>query len=491
MKWDWRKKQTPSDAAALAELTPRERGPAQEIARILDPLSPAVRDKVMAQIEAKIAQGGPDLRGPKDVSRMAREIAGIGHEAVDRERVKLKATFRQMVEKWGIKDLAYASEMECLMMLYTNTRIHNEALDKLAENALVMLAQDDVAWDAPENLTLQAESSILDRNLDLAEPLGSKERKAVVTELIKKRVLRMKDRETTGKWIEDSHEYVLDELKSKHLSNCFEWSKQWKTAGYARMACGHKLAAALMMTTAPDDAEVTAPWEAWSLYVPDGLMPMPFSKEGVLRIRDEIDAFEKGKAEDPGPVVPDLVVDVGLPKNSDDLIQAEIQRIWCKGSEPLHIVVKVHGRCTVMKLSMGKLHAPALVTLIKNYVKGVCLALDADVERVHRKGVWGPKSGKKRTGKEPAAGAQYELGAPVTIDLRQHVRDFLAGSGRKGVSPKVQFLVRGHWRHQVCGPGRVDRKYIHIEPFWKGPEDARVLLRPHIIRDKKETPPST
>lgn len=36
----------------------------------------------------------------------------------------------------------------------------------------------------------------------------------------------------------------------------------------------------------------------------------------------------------------------------------------------------------------------------------------------------------------------------------------------------VRFVVKGHARLQPCGPGRVDRKLIWIDPFMKGPDDA-------------------
>lgn len=34
-----------------------------------------------------------------------------------------------------------------------------------------------------------------------------------------------------------------------------------------------------------------------------------------------------------------------------------------------------------------------------------------------------------------------------------------------------QWTVSGHWRHQVCGVGRADRKLTYIHPYIKGPED--------------------
>lgn len=52
-----------------------------------------------------------------------------------------------------------------------------------------------------------------------------------------------------------------------------------------------------------------------------------------------------------------------------------------------------------------------------------------------------------------------------------------------GRSVNVRFMVRGHWRRQVCGPGHKDRKLIFIQPFWKGPKDAVQPDRLYVVTD--------
>ncbi len=72
----------------------------------------------------------------------------------------------------------------------------------------------------------------------------------------------------------------------------------------------------------------------------------------------------------------------------------------------------------------------------------------------------------------------FKLTRPVEVDVRGFVKDYVT----KGLRlPTVQSLVRGHWKQQPCGSGRSERKFIHIEPYWRGPEDAPVAVRPHII----------
>jgi hypothetical protein len=210
-----------------------------------------------------------------------------------------------------------------------------------------------------------------------------------------------------------------------------QWSIRWREAGYARVDVSHKLAAALMLTDVGDEIELRAPWRAFSVHVPPGITR-------VSRIC------------------------VAVP--SDQSI------------EPLFVIFEDGslGEFNENHLELAELD------LLRNFVRGVCLAVEqGHAKREGNHGTQG--AGKqKRFAKAPPAGERYQLAAPVKIDLREVVREHLGGK-HKGGSPKVQFVVRGHWRDQTHGPQRSLRKRIWIEPFWKGPEEARVLLRAHHV----------
>jgi len=59
------------------------------------------------------------------------------------------------------------------------------------------------------------------------------------------------------------------------------------------------------------------------------------------------------------------------------------------------------------------------------------------------------------------------------------------GSSEEGddSGPKLKYrlLVAGHWKNQVCGPQRSERKRIFIEPYWKGPGEAIEVNKDHSI----------
>ncbi len=71
--------------------------------------------------------------------------------------------------------------------------------------------------------------------------------------------------------------------------------------------------------------------------------------------------------------------------------------------------------------------------------------------------------------------APLELTAPVKIrrDLTPLVQRIASG----GTFGKYQWLVRGHFRNQRCGPKLTNVRRTWVPPYWKGPLDAPVLQR--------------
>jgi len=67
----------------------------------------------------------------------------------------------------------------------------------------------------------------------------------------------------------------------------------------------------------------------------------------------------------------------------------------------------------------------------------------------------------------------YDIGREVNLPCPPSVA---AEIGSSGWHVKARFTVRGHWRLQPIGSGRVDRKRIWIKPFWKGPRDAQGVI---------------
>jgi hypothetical protein len=69
----------------------------------------------------------------------------------------------------------------------------------------------------------------------------------------------------------------------------------------------------------------------------------------------------------------------------------------------------------------------------------------------------------------------------VTHDCRPWVREYVARGEVKRRAPGVQRLVRGHQKRQHHGPRNTLVKWIHVEPYWAGAEDAPIAVRSHRL----------
>lgn len=87
----------------------------------------------------------------------------------------------------------------------------------------------------------------------------------------------------------------------------------------------------------------------------------------------------------------------------------------------------------------------------------------------------------KRVRNIPPQHRRFFLGRNVRADVREGVRRYVNGTHRK--SPIVQFVVRGHYRNQACGPKLASRRIQWIEPYWKPGKDidAPVLARSVLL----------
>jgi hypothetical protein len=214
----------------------------------------------------------------------------------------------------------------------------------------------------------------------------------------------------------------------------------WRSSAFARLEVSHKLAAALCLTDVPESDDLRAPWMAWSLLVPNDLLG-----------------------------------------------ETQPQRIWCMGIEPVFLVSKAGMVTPWSEESAG---GPVAAEMLRSLVRSACVVL-SDPERKRAEGRWGtPPHGHSRSNRTvgaPPEGSRYLLAQPVTIDLRDTVTEALTGK-RRGGSPKVQFLVRGHPTNQAYGPRQTLRRLQWIEPYWKGDPAARVLLRGHRVEDGEGKP---
>lgn len=239
------------------------------------------------------------------------------------------------------------------------------------------------------------------------------------------------------------------------------WSlmKMWADNAFPCVQVGHKYAAALMSSSVSKSVEVRPPWDGFVLHVPRGMLFLTGTDGKQADVYRVFVGVRDGEWSYIGMSEGAFIhrwrasIDVLDRRCEDDLnFQGSV----------FHPMDDIDGRCQA---------------LIGRLVIAVCLAM-SDPDAVKPIGKGHSSGENRRDGDEPTA-KTFQLGRPINVDCRQAVADYMAGES--GRIHSVQWLVRGHWRNQACGHGLLERRPTWIEPYWKGPEDAPINMRPHVL----------
>jgi len=101
-----------------------------------------------------------------------------------------------------------------------------------------------------------------------------------------------------------------------------------------------------------------------------------------------------------------------------------------------------------------------------------------------------PPQGAKKIGsdvpveREHAEKPRFRVGRP--IKLPKQIREAAADPTGKTWKLAARFMVRGHYTHQPYGKGRLERKLIWIQPYWKGPENLAAAIQRTYEVDAEE-----
>jgi len=250
------------------------------------------------------------------------------------------------------------------------------------------------------------------------------------------------------------------------------WAARWVDQGCHRIVIEDRFASLLMATDVSKEVASLAipPWKAFLIEVPAGLLlsknPRKDNGDSSLR-RIYVHQIVNSKGEEVWNYVAEA--DDGLQlwrhgmSTSDILISSkEAVNDWNE-ADFLQPIEDQDERCLL---------------LIGRLILSTCLALSDPTNVREQKRTKGRGGRRWRLDKTAPDIRTFILGRPITIDCRPVIRDYIVGKRRvKSGAVTVQFLVRGHWKSQPHGPNNSLRKSIHIEPYWKGPEDAKILAR--------------
>jgi hypothetical protein len=261
------------------------------------------------------------------------------------------------------------------------------------------------------------------------------------------------------------------------------FAAMWAVHAFQRLSTSHTYAAALMCTDADRESlsTIQQQWSAFSVMVPNGMLcaESPNAEMSFEFTRILVALFE-GRAEmnlidftGPGgalrmtigsdaPTLPELLApDRNVPPK---FISADE---WSAGLGTS--AAEQIRRC---------------LTMAKRLVAGLLLSMQ-NAEATKTRDV-PRRAGRpgKRDEEEPAH-RLVVVGQPIKIDCREAVETFIrtgrGSGGKRSGLPQVQWIVRGHWRQQAYGIGRLGRKTIWIKPHWAGKADAPILSRPKLV----------
>lgn len=271
------------------------------------------------------------------------------------------------------------------------------------------------------------------------------------------------------------------------------WLVRWGGLAFPRFQTSHSFAAMLMATTVSrkEIPSIEAPWPAFMVEIPEGLLPIA-TKDGTLTHITRVyvnTSFLPSLWSEPWWSLEFVGKGIEIhrvgrleeafdPSSKTDLKNRPMMKFEGLRTEAKDVPV---GDYDEFWDGYDRTQEDRVVILAARLVLGLCIMM-TDKANVKEKVTKLPSDlgfHRRRFGFEPTSHV-YVVGRPVKVDFRLAVKAFVEG-GSKSLS--VQSLVAGHHKFQVHGPGRALRKWIFVEPYWRGPEDAPIVVRPHTISD--------
>jgi hypothetical protein len=257
---------------------------------------------------------------------------------------------------------------------------------------------------------------------------------------------------------------VLQRLTTDHVV-LWLFVGRWVDQGAPRVLLDDQLAASLMATDVGLDSipYIKPPWRAFMIELPPGLLVLgsrSFQRilvryatyEGVPQWFYSVKELNENE---------DSEADTGL--STKATTEGLILGDWGDTGEIEDQLVRVN-------------------YLVGRLILSLCLALSDPGTTLREQKRSKGRGNRFRTPHSVPDTRNFIVGRPITVDCRPAIREYVEGRNKRAGSISVQVLVRGHWKHQAHGVGRALRKLIHIEPYWKGPEGAKILLRPTKVQ---------
>lgn len=240
----------------------------------------------------------------------------------------------------------------------------------------------------------------------------------------------------------------------------------WCDCGFPQVGMSAQRAASLMATSmnAESAQSVTFPWEHFAIEVPPGTLTVLHPLGSI----EPVDMVFVSRSEDTKSG--ERQYEVELFGNAGTVVHSARRRLADFDSPD----GEDDGASILDMMPMDD----RAVILASRLALGVAASMDSAKNRhLVQFGERSPRGGRTKRGR-PTAWV-FQLKGDVRVDCREWVTLFLRGG--TGARAAVQSLVRGHHKRQPCGPNGADRRWIHVEPYWRGPEDAPIAVRSHVL----------
>lgn len=235
-----------------------------------------------------------------------------------------------------------------------------------------------------------------------------------------------------------------DEQHRHHVWQLCTMALPWALNGFPRIVLGHKLAASFAATALPaDQIDARMPWSTFAITLPHGLF-----NDGATTVSFVV-VSEVGASGLHGLCVGQ--------SSRGKVVFSEF------GADSLGSTLEVSPDALPLHLVTARVLVSTVLALDDNTMHVTLAAAQRKAQR------FGPPSQ-----------FVFTLTRDTKVDCQDWVRRYLGG---QGISPTVQCLVRGHHKRQACGPGHAERRWIRIEPYWRGPEDAPIAVRNHLLNE--------
>lgn len=249
--------------------------------------------------------------------------------------------------------------------------------------------------------------------------------------------------------------------KKEVLTGLAELGSLWCSSGFPNMEVSQKLAASFACTkfSTEQAKQIKLPWDCFTIRF-TGIIPeittimVAKNSEGVVHCMG---------------IGPDKFL-IMCTQSLHEYADAEVPNIMI-AHRPETMEEDIQQAATSANERVTRLCSRILL--------GACVEITGFEREIAKGRPPGKRSSKKKRGVDTPTTWEFRLTRSVKLDARPVVKEYLEGKHGAGFS--LQHCVCGHWKWQAHGPGHTKRKWIHVEPYWRGPEDAPIALRSHEL----------